>query len=105
MLLQGRLCLTDEAQEIAVQQPFVREGVRELNLISQDTTFFGLDTWEERPNPRTPVDSSRGTALTTLLRKLNAIEGDFWIRLLYTHPAPWRGGLVRPVRESPEGGR
>jgi ribosomal protein S12 methylthiotransferase len=37
---------------------------KEVNLISQDTTFFGMDTWEERPNPRTPVDSTRGTALT-----------------------------------------
>src|SRR5579863_5853072 len=54
----------------------VAEGVRELNLISQDTTFFGMDTWEERPNPRTPVDSTRGTALTTLLRELNGIPGD-----------------------------
>ena len=72
---------------VAEARQLVREGVREINLISQDTTFFGMDTWEQRPNPRTPVDSSRGTALTTLLRQLNAIEGDFWIRLLYTHPA------------------
>ena len=49
----------------------------------------------EGPNPRTPVDSSRGTALTTLLRELNAIEGDFWIRLLYTHPAHWSDELIR----------
>src|SRR5580704_2945186 len=58
----------------------VAEGVKEINLISQDTTFFGMDTWDERPSPRTPVDSSRGTALTSLLRELNAIPGDFWIR-------------------------
>ncbi|MFI5335177.1 MAG: 30S ribosomal protein S12 methylthiotransferase RimO [Opitutales bacterium] len=80
----------------------VREGVRELNLISQDTTFFGMDTWEQRPNPRTPVDSSRGTALTTLLRQLNAIEGDFWIRLLYTHPAHWSDELIRTIAECPK---
>ena len=80
----------------------VKEGVRELNLISQDTTFFGMDTWEQRPNPRTPVDSSRGTALTTLLRELNAIEGDFWIRLLYTHPAHWSDELIRTIAECPK---
>ncbi len=80
----------------------VREGVKELNLISQDTTFFGMDTWEQRPNPRTPVDSSRGTALTTLLRELNAIEGDFWIRLLYTHPAHWSDELIRTIAECPK---
>ncbi len=80
----------------------VKEGVKEINLISQDTTFFGMDTWEQRPNPRTPVDSSRGTALTTLLRQLNAIEGDFWIRLLYTHPAHWSDELIKTIAECPK---
>jgi ribosomal protein S12 methylthiotransferase len=80
----------------------VREGVKEINLISQDTTFFGMDTWEQRPNPRTPVDSSRGTALTTLLRELNAIEGEFWIRLLYTHPAHWSDELIQTIAECPK---
>jgi ribosomal protein S12 methylthiotransferase len=87
---------------VAEARQLVREGVREINLISQDTTFFGMDTWEQRPNPRTPVDSSRGTALTTLLRQLNAIEGDFWIRLLYTHPAHWSDELIRTITECPK---
>ncbi|MBI5692445.1 MAG: 30S ribosomal protein S12 methylthiotransferase RimO [Verrucomicrobia bacterium] len=87
---------------VAEARQLVREGVRELNLISQDTTFFGMDTWEQRPSPRTPVDSSRGTALTTLLRELNAIEGDFWIRLLYTHPAHWSDELIRTMAECPK---
>jgi ribosomal protein S12 methylthiotransferase len=87
---------------VAEARQLVREGVRELNLISQDTTFFGMDTWEQRPSPRTPVDSSRGTALTTLLRELNAIEGDFWIRLLYTHPAHWSDELIRTIAECPK---
>jgi ribosomal protein S12 methylthiotransferase len=87
---------------VAEARQLVREGVKELNLISQDTTFFGMDTWNERPSPRTPVDSSRGTALTTLLRELNAIEGDFWIRLLYTHPAHWSDELIRTIAECPK---
>ena len=87
---------------VAEARQLVREGVREINLISQDTTFFGMDTWEQRPNPRTPVDSTRGTALTTLLRELNAIEGDFWIRLLYTHPAHWSDELIRTIAECPK---
>ncbi len=87
---------------VAEARQLVKEGVRELNLISQDTTFFGMDTWEQRPNPRTPVDSSRGTALTTLLRELNAIEGDFWIRLLYTHPAHWSDELIKTIAECPK---
>ena len=87
---------------VAEARQLVKEGVRELNLISQDTTFFGMDTWEQRPNPRTPVDSTRGTALTTLLRELNAIEGDFWIRLLYTHPAHWSDELIKTIAECPK---
>ena len=87
---------------VAEARRLVAEGVKELNLISQDTTFFGMDTWEQRPNPRTPVDSSRGTALTTLLRELNAIPGDFWIRLLYTRPAHWSDELIRTIAECPK---
>ena len=48
-------------------------GVKELLLISQDTTFYGIDRHE------------RG-ALGRLLRELNAIDGLEWIRLLYLYP-------------------
>ncbi|OIQ97095.1 ribosomal protein S12 methylthiotransferase RimO [mine drainage metagenome] len=82
---------------VAEARQLVKEGVKEINLISQDTTFFGMDQWEERPGPRTKVDSSRGDALTTLLRELQAIEGDFWIRLLYTHPAHWSDELIATI--------
>ncbi|MDR1010382.1 MAG: 30S ribosomal protein S12 methylthiotransferase RimO [Opitutaceae bacterium] len=82
---------------VAEARRLVAEGVREINLISQDTTFFGMDTWERRPDPRTPVDSARGSALTTLIRELQAIPGDFWIRLLYTHPAHWSDELIRTI--------
>ena len=47
--------------------------MRELLLISQDTTFFGIDRGE------------RG-ALARLLRRLNAVDGLEWIRLLYLYP-------------------
>jgi ribosomal protein S12 methylthiotransferase RimO len=48
-------------------------GVKELLLISQDTTFYGIDRNE------------RG-ALARLLRELNAVDGLEWIRLLYLYP-------------------
>jgi ribosomal protein S12 methylthiotransferase len=48
-------------------------GVRELLLISQDTTFYGVDRQE------------RG-ALGRLLRELNGVDGLAWIRLLYLYP-------------------
>ena len=100
--IRGRHRSRTVASVVAEARQLVGEGVREINLISQDTTFFGMDTWEQRPNSRTPVDSARGTALTTLLRELNAIEGDFWIRLLYTHPAHWSDELIRTIAECPK---
>ncbi len=48
-------------------------GVKELLLISQDTTFYGIDRQE------------RG-ALARLLRSLNVVDGLRWIRLLYLYP-------------------
>ncbi len=84
---------------VAEARNLVAEGVREINLISQDTTYFGMDLWEQRANPKQPVDSSRGPTLTKLLRELQKIEGDFWIRLLYTHPAHWSGELIETIAE------
>ena len=100
--IRGRHRSRSVSSVVAEVRQLVAEGVKEVNLISQDTTFFGMDTWEERPNPRTPVDSSRGTALTSLLRELNSIEGDFWIRILYTHPAHWSDELIRTIAECPK---
>ena len=82
-------------------QQLVKEGVKEINLISQDTTYFGMDRWtDERPNPRSKVDSSKGESLASLLRELDKIEGDFWIRLLYTHPAHWSDELIETIAQS-----
>lgn len=82
---------------VAEARALIHNGVKELILISQDTTYFGMDLWEQRANPRQQVDSSRGQSLIHLLRELNAIEGDFWIRLLYTHPAHWSRELMETI--------
>jgi len=80
----------------------VAEGVKEFNLISQDTTYFGMDLWSEKASSRQPVDSSRGQSLIHLLERLQAIPGDFWIRLLYTHPAHWSPELIRAIAANPK---
>ena len=49
------------------------EGVKEVNLIAQDTTAFGLDRGDER-------------ALVRLLEKLDQVPGIEWVRVLYTYP-------------------
>jgi len=77
----------------------VAEGVREFNLISQDTTYYGMDLWLEKAGPRQPVDSMRGPTLTRLLREIQKIDGDFWVRLLYTHPAHWSDELITTIAE------
>jgi len=89
-------------QESVVREArsLVQAGVKELNLISQDTTYFGMDRWQgagKRPKPTSGVDSSRGESLASLLRELNGIEGEFWIRLLYTHPAHWSDELIETI--------
>jgi len=77
----------------------VAEGVKEINLISQDTTYYGMDLWATKAGPRQPVDSARGPTLTALLRAIEEIEGDFWIRLLYTHPAHWSDELIETIAD------
>jgi len=84
----------------------IADGVKELNLISQDSTYYGLDL---RPNHarniaspdrfRAAAQSADTPTLCTLLRELNALPGDFWIRLLYTHPAHWTEELIRTIAE------
>jgi ribosomal protein S12 methylthiotransferase len=77
----------------------VSEGVREINLISQDTTYYGMDLWPAKAGPRQPVDSTRGPTLAVLLREIQEIEGEFWVRLLYTHPAHWSNELIETIAQ------
>jgi ribosomal protein S12 methylthiotransferase len=89
----------------------VRAGVKEINLISQDSTYYGLDlrpghsraiSSPEKFSAATKTLPAGATTLGTLLRKLNAVEGDFWIRLLYTHPAHWTDELIGTIADCPK---
>ena len=62
-----------EAEQLGAQ------GIKEINLIAQDTTSFGRD---------------RGEALETLLKKLVKVDGIEWIRLLYLYPGRITDGLI-----------
>ena len=86
----------------------VADGVKELNLISQDSTYYGLDLREDhRPNIASPERFTAAanelpadaSTLASLLRELNAIEGEFWIRILYTHPAHWTEEIITAIAE------
>ena len=60
-------------------------GVREITLLAQDITAFGHDT---------------GESLAELLRKLDALPGDFVLRLLYTHPAHYTDELIDTLADA-----
>ena len=60
--------LVQEAKNLA------RNGVKELMLIAQELTYYGLDIYKKR-------------ALSELLDKLSAVEGIEWIRLHYAYPS------------------
>ncbi len=101
--IRGQHRSRTQASVVHEVRDLVASGVKEINLISQDTTYFGMDKWtEQRPTPRSPVDSSKGESLATLIRELNSIEGDFWIRLLYTHPAHWSDELIQAIADCPK---
>jgi ribosomal protein S12 methylthiotransferase len=102
---------------VAEARALIADGVKELNLISQDSTYYGLDL---RPKSLQTAPGSRAisspekfsaatsalpadaTTICTLLRELNSLAGDFWIRLLYTHPAHWTDELIRTIAACPK---
>ena len=95
----------DIVQEV---KQLITEGVKELNLISQDSTYYGLDlranhsraiASPEKFNAAAKSLPADATTLCTLLRELNSLPGDFWIRLLYTHPAHWTDELIQTIAD------
>src|SRR5687768_2164893 len=70
-----------EAEQLAA------DGVRELIVVTQDTTYYGLDLYGQ-------------TRLTDLLTELEKVEGIDWIRLMYFYPMYINDELVRTIGES-----
>ena len=97
-----------QADVVAEAKALIKDGVKELNLISQDSTYYGLDlrtnhsraiSSPEKFKAATKSLGADATTLCTLIRELNALRGDFWIRLLYTHPAHWTDDLITTIAE------
>jgi ribosomal protein S12 methylthiotransferase len=78
-----RQTLMDETRRL------LDDGVREINIVAQDITKYGLDT-EKR------------MALPDLLNDLCTIGGDFWIRLFYLYPSTVTKDLLAVVRDNPK---
>jgi len=54
-------------------EDLLKEGKKEIILVAQDTTSYGIDLYRKQ-------------ALPDLLRRLNSLNGEFWIRVMYLHP-------------------
>ena len=73
---------------IAEARALVKTGVKELNIIAQDPMLYG-------------VDFRDGTNLVALLRKIDRIPGDFWVRVLYSYPSEITDDFLDWMNTSP----
>ncbi len=72
--------ILEEAEELA------KKGVKELILVAQETTLYGMDCYGEKRLPK-------------LLRELCRIEGPEWIRLMYCYPEEITDELIEVIRD------
>lgn len=86
--IRGKHISRSESSILEEARRLSRQGVRELNIISQDTTYYGLDRYGERRLPE-------------LLEKLAAVKGLDWIRLHYTYPDQFPLRVLEVMRNHP----
>ena len=77
-------------EDIVIEaEKLVKKGVKELILIAQDLTYYGLDIYKKR-------------ALATLLKELVKIEGIEWIRLHYAFPSGFPLDVLEVMKNEPK---
>lgn len=77
-------------ESLVIEAQFLaRKGVKELILIAQELTYYGLDIYKKR-------------SLDVLLDKLSEVEGIEWIRLHYAYPSQFPLELLDTMRENPK---
>ena len=74
---------------VAEAEHLAAKGVRELIIIAQDTTYYGLDLYRRR-------------ALAELLQKLSEVEGIEWIRIHYSYPAAFPEDVLEQMANNPK---
>lgn len=72
---------------IAEATELAKDGVRELNIVAQDTTYYGLDLYGE-------------VRLVQLLRELDKVDGIDWVRLMYLYPVNFTDELIDTIAAS-----
>ena len=86
-LMRGKHVSTPIDDLVKSAENLAAQGVRELILIAQDLTYYGLDLYKERK-------------LATLLRELEKVEGIDWIRLHYAFPSGFPMDVIDVMKES-----
>jgi len=85
--MRGKHATKPIEEVVAEAEELAADGVRELVIVAQDTTYYGLDLYGE-------------TRLTELLERLEAVEGIEWIRLMYLYPMYFGDDLVAKIASS-----
>lgn len=84
-LIRGELRSRKDTDIIEEIKSLIKQGFFEINLIGQDLAAYGRDGIE-RGCSGAPGYFEEPSPLAELLRKISAIEGNFWVRILYIHP-------------------
>ena len=85
--MRGKHVTKPTEQVVAEAEELARDGVRELNIVAQDTTYYGRDLYGE-------------LRLAQLLRELETIPKIQWIRLLYCYPQGFTDELFQVLTSS-----
>lgn len=88
-LIRGRHKSVPMEELVAETEILAKKGVKELIVIAQDTTYYGMDLYGERK-------------LAELLRRLCRVEGIEWIRLHYTYPTHFPADVIDAIRDEPK---
>lgn len=86
--LRGPLVSRTMDEIVAEAKVLAELGARELTLVAQDTSAYGLDLYGKK-------------MLGSLLRRLGALEQLAWIRVMYTHPAHLDGEILETIAAEP----
>lgn len=74
---------------VAEAESLAKNGVKELIIIAQDTTYYGLDLYHRR-------------TLAELLQKLSEVDGIEWIRIHYSYPASFPEDVLDQMADNPK---
>lgn len=88
-LMRGKNISTPIENLVKEAEKLARKGTKELILIAQDLTYYGLDLYKKR-------------ALADLLKELVKVEGIEWIRLHYAFPSGFPEEVLDLVRDEPK---